>query len=89
LEREGYFVVRSAGSFAMDLLAVKDGECFVYEVKSTKSDVFYFDKRCKEQLRKLQELKRFGIAPMFAVYFKRKGWRIVSPNENIIKLDFI
>src|SRR3989338_4062507 len=36
LEQEGYFVIRSAGSFNCDLLAVKDGKVYAYEVKSCK-----------------------------------------------------
>jgi len=81
LEKKGFLVIRSAGSFAMDLLAVKDGKCFVYEVKSTKQDVFYLDKKTKQQVEDLLKMRKFGVIPYLAVYFKRKDWKLIKLND--------
>ena len=87
LEEQGYFVVRSAGSFATDLIAIKIGEIKGFEIKSCGNNVFRLDSRSKEQVKELKELRKYGIEPCFAVRFKQKGvekfknWKFFKPED--------
>ena len=85
LERIGFFVIRSAGSFATDLVAIKNGKMFAIEVKSTKSNPYYIKGYARDQLKELLKLKNHGIIPIFAVKFKRKGWMFTEITNTDIK----
>ena len=76
MENKGYFVIRSAGSFGMDLLAIKKGRVVAAQVKSSKRKTYYLDKRVKKQLEELKKMEEYGIEGVFAVRFKdyKKTW---------------
>jgi Holliday junction resolvase len=78
LEKEGYFVIRSAGSFTCDLIAVKDGKVYAYEVKSCKKKKYSPTPPEKEQIEKLKTLTKFGIIPVFIIWYKRRGWKEID-----------
>jgi len=62
LERQGYFVVRSAGSRFPDLIAVKDGRALAVEVKKHPPK----GSELEELERRARELYRYGITPCLA-----------------------
>jgi Holliday junction resolvase len=57
LTREGYFVVRAAGSKPVDLVAVKDGKVFFVECK-TKN---YVSPEDREKLRRIAKKTKLDI----------------------------
>ena len=74
LEDKGFFVVRSAGSFTVDLVAIKmNRNPIAFEIKSSCNETYYLNTRAKTQIKEMKGLKTFGIEPVFAVRFKRKG----------------
>ncbi|MCD6461294.1 MAG: Holliday junction resolvase [Thermoplasmata archaeon] len=92
-EREGYMaivgrpfiVIRAAGSFGVDLVAVRDDFSFPIEVKASVNPVLHFsDKpRLSEQAEALaEECSRAGVVPLYA--FRLKGvrggdsWRVFT-----------
>ena len=87
LEKNGFLVIRSAGSFFMDLIAVKKGQVFLIEIKSSKSNVHYLNGRCRNQMALLKESEKFGLKSYYAVWFKNKGWKIVRSDPKIKKID--
>ena len=86
-----FMVVRAAGSFGIDLLAIRDDFSFPIEVKSSASMTIRFTQsssRAQEQaLNFLKECERVGILGLYA--FRLKGhrgdpWRIFAlPTENL------
>jgi Holliday junction resolvase len=72
LERQGYFVVRSAGSKFPDLLAVKDGRALAVEVKKHPPS----GKELEELERRARELYRYGVTPCLA-YIENGRVRVV------------
>jgi len=62
LEKQGYFVVRSAGSHFPDLIAIKHGKVLAVEVKRYKPP----QNVIQEVEEKAQELLRYGITPCLA-----------------------
>jgi Holliday junction resolvase len=62
LEKQGYFVVRSAGSHFPDLIAVKHGKVLAVEVKKNKPSPSVL----QEVEQKAKELLRYGITPCLA-----------------------
>jgi len=43
LEKEGWIVIRSGGSFGeVDLVCIKEGKCVFFQIKSTKKDKLYY-----------------------------------------------
>ncbi|ADG13450.1 Resolvase, Holliday junction-type [Methanocaldococcus infernus ME] len=67
LEREGYLVIRSAGSKGVDLIAGKGSRLMIFECKATKKEMLYID---KEDVFKLLEYSRaFKAVPYIAVKF--------------------
>jgi len=87
LEKNDFFVIRSAGSKSIDLLAVKKGpEVFFIEEKSTHGDKYRVskNKESKDQYDLNRKLaKKYGIFVIYAVrYISRragKEWEIYSP----------
>jgi len=97
-EKEGYLsikkrpfmVIRAAGSLGIDLVALWGDLALPIEVKSSKTDVFWFSnsQRTLEQAEIMMEVcSRSGLLPIYA--FRLKGargdpWRIFSlPVEDI------
>ncbi len=76
LEKDGWYVVRSAGSKgALDLVAIKDGKVIGIQVKKMKQ----LSKAERENLGRLRE--RLGV-PIFVVeYVERVGlmWEEIPP----------
>ncbi|WP_456471612.1 Holliday junction resolvase Hjc [Methanocaldococcus sp.] len=70
LEREGYIVIRSAGSKGIDLIAGKNGKLLIFECKSTKKDVLYIDK--EDVIKLILYSKAFNAIPYLAVKFNRE-----------------
>jgi Holliday junction resolvase len=94
LEDAGCFVVRSAGSLAIDLVAVREVNgrqmTFLIEVKSFKTKRFYstHDQKTKDQWVEMKRLeKRFWkngmgtVLVYYALHKKNKGWAIASPSN--------
>jgi len=60
LKKQGYLVIRSAGSHLFDLVALKPNEKpKIIEVKSTKNNKFYTSS-CKDQIDMLNDLAYQG-----------------------------
>ena len=76
--------VRVAGSGMMentscDLLAGKQGKKFCIECKATKSPNKYITKTQIEEFLIFAEI--FGLTPVIAIKFNRKGWFFIHPKE--------
>jgi Holliday junction resolvase len=88
LEKEDCFVIRSAGSKSIDLIAVSAGPVFVFiEEKSTHADRFYVSntKKSIEQYETNRQLSnKYGITVVYAVRYidssKEKLWKIYEPD---------
>ena len=85
-----FIVIRAAGSFGVDLVAVREDYSFPIEVKASVDDVLHFsdDKRLTEQAEELKrECSSAGVIPLYAFRLKRvRGdpWRIFTLDvENI------
>jgi len=72
LRKEGWIVIRSAGSFAYDIVALKPDKHIIIEVKSTKKDKFNisYSKRDREQFDVLNELAKQGFNTMYYIRWK-------------------
>ena len=83
METYPFMVVRGAGSFGVDLVAIRGEMAFPIEVKSSKHPKLYLSQpRLKEQLETfLKECERANTFPVYAFRLKkRKGdpWRIFT-----------
>ncbi|MBD6955322.1 MAG: Holliday junction resolvase [Thermoplasmata archaeon] len=81
-----FLVLRAAGSFGIDIIAIRDDFSFPIEVKSSIYEVFRFtmsNGRAQEQIISHMEItSRAGIFPVYAYRLKRvKGdpWRLFAP----------
>jgi len=88
LEKEGWHVTRNSGSIgASDLIAVRSATETLFDVryeqvKSTKDKTFYFDKRTKDEIRRLFYMQtRLRIPCYLSIKFKRRGWLIININD--------
>lgn len=82
LEKNGFAVVRSAGSKKVDIIAGNGRLFLCIEVKSTKNNCVYFS---QEDMDKLLDFSlRFGGKPIIAVKFINNGWYFFYP-ENLTK----
>ncbi len=70
LEKEGWFVIRSAGSKKPDLIAAKNKKVVVIECKVSKNPVLYLQKEEVEKLRNVAS--NFNADAMYAVKYRRK-----------------
>ena len=82
LEREGFAVVRSAGSHGVDLVAGRMGEIYAFECKSTSKESFYISR--ENILKLLLFSERFGARPYIAI--KIKG-DILFVDPYLLKLE--
>ena len=76
--------VRVAGSGMMentscDLLAGKSGKKYAIECKATKNPNKYITKEQISDFLVLSEI--FGLEPVVAIKFNRKGWYFIHPRE--------
>jgi len=83
MERYPFMVVRGAGSFGVDLVALRGEFAFPIEVKSSTYDKVYLSQpRLKEQLGSfLEECVRANTFPLYAYRFKGyRGdpWRVFT-----------
>jgi len=79
-EKKPFLVVRAAGSFGIDLVAIRKNLSFPIEVKAAKAKKFHFSNtlRLKEQIKWLKEqCKRARVMPLYA--FRLKGVRAQDP----------
>lgn len=84
IKKRPFIVVRAAGSFGIDLVAVREALSFLIEVKASKEELFHFSdsQRLKDQAENLKSLcARAGVIPLYAFRLKRAGedpWRIFT-----------
>ncbi|MCA6214147.1 Holliday junction resolvase [Thermococcus bergensis] len=72
LEKEGFAVVRSAGSKKVDIVAGNGKLYLCIEVKTTRSDKIYLS---EEEVEKVKSFaNRFGGEGIFAIKFINNGW---------------
>jgi len=69
--KEGWLIIRSAGSLKEDLIALKPKDHEIIEVKSVKSEVYYTTKD-KEQFDSLNELAKKGYNVFYYIRWKGK-----------------
>ena len=94
LETNGFVVIRSAGSLAIDLVAIREvngtQRTFLIEVKSFKTKRFYPSKT-KETKEQWAEMKRLEdkfwkdgqgtVHVYYALHKKNDGWSIALPSN--------
>ncbi|ENN96109.1 resolvase, Holliday junction-type [Methanocaldococcus villosus KIN24-T80] len=89
LEKEGFAVIRSAGSKGIDLIAGKNGKILIFECKSSNKNRFYINREDVEKLIKFSEI--FGGKPYLAVKMQRKIFFIdpylLSTNKKSFVID--
>jgi len=74
LRKDGWIVIRSAGSFAFDITALKPNEHQLIEVKSTKADNanINHDQRARDQFDVLNEYAKQGFNCYYYIRWKRR-----------------
>ena len=84
IEKRPFVVVRAAGSFGVDLVAVRGDISFLIEVKSSQSPVFRFSRSRKLQEQAVEMMDICRRSSLFPVYaYRLKGvrgdaWRIFT-----------
>ncbi len=84
IEKSPFVVVRAAGSFGVDLVAVRGDISFLIEVKSSQSPVFRFSRSRKLQEQAVEMMDICRRSSLFPVYaYRLKGvrgdaWRIFT-----------
>ncbi len=77
IERNPFMVVRAAGSFGVDLVAIRSDLALPIEVKSSSSRKITFSHssgKAQEQAERMKaECERAGVIPIYA--FRLKGYR--------------
>jgi Holliday junction resolvase len=94
LEDAGCDVIRSAGSLAVDLVAIREiggvQRTFLFEVKSFKTPRFYpsHDEKTKLQWAEMKRLEKKywkngqgAVHVYYALHKKNKGWAIALPSN--------
>lgn len=84
LWNKDYAVARVAGSGSIpepscDLLAGNGKASYAIECKTTRSNKKYITKEQMEEFLKFSE--RFGLKPLIAIKFIRKGWFFLNPKH--------
>lgn len=81
LEKEGFAVIRSAGSKKVDIVAGNGRLYLCIEVKSTKGEKLYIN---EEEISKLTSFaEKFGGKAIIAVKFINNGWYFIHPDQLI------
>ena len=87
LEQHGFFVIRSAGSLSLDLIAIKNGKTLLIEQKTVHSDVFYTVRK-KEQFDLNRDLyHEKGLNVIYAVKFVGKA-KSLEDSWRFFKIDY-
>lgn len=94
LER-GFHAERVAGSghrrtSVCDVVLVKNGKCYLVEVKSTLNKTYYLSDKTgvKERITKLIETaQKSGAIPLLAVRFKGKRWVVKKLTPQLVKVS--
>lgn len=82
LERNGWKVVRASGSLGdVDLVALKNRKCFLFQVKSTRKEKFYFYGERKKKIE--------GFPYYLVVDFGNNVIKVVKPKKVVRKKDGI
>ncbi|AHF80156.1 Holliday junction resolvase Hjc [Thermococcus paralvinellae] len=79
LEKEGFAVIRSAGSKKVDIVAGNGKIYLCIEVKSTKGEKLYINEEDIDKLVNFAE--KFGGKAVIAVKFIKNGWYFIYPNQ--------
>ena len=84
LWHKGYAVARIAGSGSIpkpscDLVAGNKKEKLAIEVKTTRSNKKYINEKQLKEFISFAE--KFGLKPVIAIKFFRKGWFMVEPKK--------
>lgn len=80
LEAEGYLVSRAAGSHgAADLIALKNGEILLIQVKATKSKWSGFGP--KDRLELLRDAEKAGGKALLAWWGSNKPLQYIEPKD--------
>lgn len=82
LEKEGFAVVRSAGSKKVDIVAGNGKLYLCIEVKTTRDDKIYLSEDDVEKVKSFAN--RFGGKGIFAIKFINNGWYFFDA-ENLKK----
>jgi Holliday junction resolvase len=92
IKKQPFLVIRAAGSFGEDLVALRSEVGFPIEVKASKKALFHFSnsKRLKEQQADFMAVcKRTGTLPIYAFRLKnvrgQDPWRIFTIDIKIAK----
>ncbi len=95
LRQKHFLVVKAAGSFGIDLLAVRGNFAFPIEVKSSAADVFRFSKSEKlaEQASRMRLIcEHSALVPTYAYRLKNAEadpWRLFTIESNGASLNGI
>ncbi len=85
LDRLGFAVLRSPSSGSgtkldrPDIVAGRKGTHIAIEVKSTRKEILYIERKSVEQLVRFSD--KFGATPLVAVKFIHKGWFLFEPQD--------
>ena len=92
ITKDPFLVIRAAGSFGEDLVALRGDVGFPIEVKASKKALFHFSntQKLKEQQEEfIQVCKRTGTLPVYAFRLKnvrgQDPWRIFTLKVDNIK----
>ncbi len=69
LEKNGYAVIRSAGSKGVDIIAGKKGRYLIFECKTTSKDKLYINK--EDIIKLIAFSEKFGGIPYLAVKIQK------------------
>jgi len=85
IKKRPFIVVRAAGSYGMDLVAVRGDISFLVEIKSSSSDTLHFSSKSgklqKQAVDMKEECERAGALPIYAFRLKNyrgDAWRIFT-----------
>lgn len=85
LDKLGFAVIRSPSSGAgtkldrPDIIAGRKGLYLAIEVKSTRKEELYINRKSVEQLVRFSD--KFGATPVIAVKFVHRGWFLFEPQN--------
>lgn len=84
--KKPFIVVRAAGSYGIDLVAVRGDISFLVEIKSSGSDTIHFSKNdvlMRQASNIIKECERAGALPIYAFRLKNcrgDAWRMFTLN---------
>ncbi len=75
LQSHGYYVLNLGQNEAGDLIAFYNSHPIIFEIKSVKGNEFRFNRKTKEQWKKLKTDQQFAQV-FYAVKFLKRGWKL-------------